>query len=345
MIKLKNLSKNDFFTILVSVLFSLAGTTLEAKNIKNEWLKDKDVKKFISHINKKHEFSVRYLNNNFKNLKYQKSAFKLINPKDKEKKKKIKSWQDYKNRFVTEKVIKDGRLFLSKHKKNLEKAYKIYGVPASVIVGILGVETRYGEITGDYKSLDTLATFAFEDFKRKKFFLNELEHLFLLARENDIDVNSFRGSFAGALGIPQFMPSSWRNFAVDFDNDGKINLLKSPADAIGSIANYLSIHGWKPNEVSHARIYPKTNLNPSKFVASSLKAESSVRELADAGFILDSRLFPPNLNASLIDLPEKDGTVKYWLATQNFFAVTKYNRSFMYAAAVFSLAESISPKI
>ena len=133
--------------------------------------------------------------------------------------------------------------------------------------------------------------------------------------------------------------------AVDFDGDGKINLIKSPADAIGSVANYLSIHGWKPNELSHAPVNPRKNSNPAKFVSSNLKAESSIKDLKKAGIILDSVIFPPNLSASLIDLPEKDGSVKYWLATPNFFAVTKYNRSFMYAAAVFTLAESITPKI
>ena len=341
----KNLQKNTVIKLLITFQLLFFILTAEAKTQKKNWLKDKEVVEFISHMSKKHDFSLQYLRTNFKKLKYQKSAFKLINPPKKEKKKKRKSWQDYKNRFVTEKAIKDGRSYMIKYRKTLERASEKYGVPANVIVGILGVETRYGTITGNYRVIDTLATFAFEDFKRKKFFLNELEHLFLLARENNIDVKSFKGSFAGAIGIPQFMPSSWRNFAVDFDKDGKINLLKSPQDAIGSVANYLSIHGWKANEASHAPIYPQKNLNPSKFVASSLKAESNIKDLAKAGFILDSGLFPPSLNASLIDLPEKDGTVKYWLATQNFFAVTKYNRSFMYAAAVFSLAESITPKI
>ena len=341
----KNLKIIGPIKILIMVSLFVFGVQVESKAETKDWLKDKEVIEFISHMHKNHKFSLKYMESNFKNLEYQKDAFKLINPPAKEKRKKIKSWQDYKSRFVTKKVIDNGKSFMIQHSKILEKASEQYGVPANVIVGILGVETRYGVVTGDYRVVDTLATFAFENFKRKKFFLKELEQLFLLARENKIDVKNFKGSFAGALGIPQFMPSSWRNFAVDFDNDGKINLMESPADAIGSIANYLSIHGWKPNELSHAPINPRKNSNPANFVSKSLKAESSVGALKKAGIIIDTGLFPPNLNASLIDLPEKDGSVKYWLATPNFFAVTKYNRSFMYAAAVFTLAESISPKI
>ncbi|OUW02276.1 MAG: lytic murein transglycosylase B [Betaproteobacteria bacterium TMED156] len=341
---LKITQEKMFLIILILQISIFWPFHAEAKTKKN-WLKDKEVNDFIELMNAKHKFPVKELKNNFKNLKYQVSAYKLINPPKRSKQKKVKSWQNYKNRFVTKKTIENGRVFMIKHRVTLEKAAEEFGVPAKVIVGILGVETRYGKITGNYKVIDTLATFAFEKFKRKKFFLKELEHLLLLARENNIDLETLKGSFAGAMGIPQFMPSSWRKYAVDYDNDGKVNLFDSEADAIGSIANYLSIHGWRPNEISHAAVFFKISSNPSKFVANSLKAESNVKKLAEAGFIPKSVFLPPNLDASLIDLHEKDGSIKYWLATPNFFAVTKYNRSFMYAAAVLSLAESISPRL
>ena len=141
------------------------------------------------------------------------------------------------------------------------------------------------------------------------------------------------------------MPSSWRRYAVDFDNDGKINLLESTADAIGSIANYLHAHGWKAHNLSHSEILVSDNSNPSKYIANSLKAVSNVAEIKKAGFVFNSKVFPPYLKASLIDLEEKDGSRKYWLATSNFFSITKYNRSFMYAAAVLTLAESLTPEI
>ena len=147
----------------------------EGKTKKKDWLKDKEVVAFISHMHKNHKFSVTYLEKNFKKLQYQKNAYKLINPPAKKEKEEIRSWQDYKNRFVTKKVIDSGRSFMIKHRKILEKASAKYGVPAKVIVGILGVETRYGAVTGNYRAVDTLATFAFENFKRKKFFLKELE--------------------------------------------------------------------------------------------------------------------------------------------------------------------------
>lgn len=343
MIMIKNYLKTKFIQLWVFVILFVCCISVEAVAKEKKWLKNNEVVEFINHMNKRHNFSLKILKKSFKNIKYQESAFKLINPEKSQKTKKIKSWQNYKNRFVTKKAIRNGRLFMLKHRKTLDRAAEKYGIPSNVIVGILGVETRYGKVTGSYRTFDTLATFAFEDFKRKEFFLSELEHLLLLTRDNDIDINTLKGSYAGALGIPQFMPSSWRAFAVDFDKDGKINLLESEADAIGSIANYLSRHGWKPNQASHAPIFPNKNLNPSRFVASSLKAESSIKDLVNAGFVLESSLFPPDLQASLIDLPEKDGSTKYWLATPNFFAVTKYNRSFMYAAAVLSLADSISP--
>ncbi len=317
---------------------------MEARADKN-WFKKKEVNDFIMYMSKEHGFSTKELKKDFNRIQYQKNAFKLINPKKIQKKRKSRSWQNYKNRFVNKKTIMAGREFMLKNRAILRKAKIKFGVPAKVIVGILGVETRYGKITGDYKVVDTLATFAFENFKRKDFFLQELEHLFLLARENDIEINSLRGSFAGALGIPQFMPSSWRRYAVDFDNDGKINLLGSTADAIGSIANYLHVHGWRPNNLSHSEILVSNHINPSQYVANSLKAVSNVSEIKRAGFVFNSKVFPPYLKVSLIDLEENDGSKKYWLATSNFFAITKYNRSFMYAAAVLTLAESLTPEI
>ena len=167
------------------------------------------------------------------------------------------TWDRYKDLFIEEKRIQNGKKFISENIKTLKKAESRFGVPKEIITSILGVETRYGKIMGDYRVLDALTTLSFDFPRRSKFFTKELINLFLLSRENNLEILSLKGSYAGAMGYGQFIPSSYRAYAIDFDDDGYVDLLNSVDDAIGSIANYLYIHGWNKDLPTIRRIDQK----------------------------------------------------------------------------------------
>jgi membrane-bound lytic murein transglycosylase B len=215
----------------------------------------------------------------------------------------ITRWTDYRPIFVNAKRIEAGLAFWKAHQRTLARAEKRYGVPAEVIVAIIGVETSYGRNPGRWRVVEALATLAFDYPPRAGFFRSELEHYLLLARDADVDVFSVRGSYAGAIGIPQFMPSSLRRYAVDFDRDGRIDLSRNNADAIGSVANYLKQHGWRSGQA----LQRKTG-----------EAEAAQGE-------------------RLIDL----GSEKR-VGLANFQAILRYNRSPLYAAAVADLSEALA---
>ncbi len=253
-------------------------------------------------------------------------------------------------------TLADGRAFMQTHRDTLSQAQSQYGVPASVICGILGVETRFGRIQGSFPARDTLASLALLSPRRPEFFAKELIELLLLSQETQIDLRGLQGSFAGALGMPQFMPSSWRQYAIDFDRDGRVDLLKSPADAIGSVANFLVLHGWRRDWPSHLII--PTNVREalktrqqaaiSEMVVTRLTADhklGALRRSALGAWIDqadDWRQQPATMPASLVHLPEPDAPEAHlWLATPNFFAITHYNRSYVYAGSVLSLAAAL----
>jgi membrane-bound lytic murein transglycosylase B len=253
-------------------------------------------------------------------------------------------------------TLADGRAFMANHRSTLEQAQAKFGVPASVICGILGVETRFGRIQGSFPARDTLASLALLSPRRPEFFAKELVELLLLTQQTPLDLRGLQGSFAGALGMPQFMPSSWRQYAVDFEGDGRIDLIKSPADAIGSVANFLVQHGWKrdwpthlivPSDIRQAlKVRQRAALD--QLVVTRLTADhqlSAIRqsplgawvELSDAW-----RQQPATMPASLVHLPEPEAPDAHlWLASPNFFAITHYNRSYVYAGSVLSLAAAL----
>ncbi|MDH5592620.1 MAG: lytic murein transglycosylase B, partial [Gammaproteobacteria bacterium] len=227
--------------------------------------------------------------------------------------------------------------FWQQHAETLDKAEQQYGVPAEIIIAILGVETRYGDNVGRYRVLDALSTLAFRYPPRSPFFRSELEHFLLLTREEQISVLDPIGSYAGAMGLGQFMPSSYRSYAVDFDQDGKRDIWTNPADAIGSIANYLKRHGWVAGE----SIVHKTSIvGPAvTLIAKGMKPSISRQELISAG--IDVENLPEGIYPlALIELTQENGE-EYWLARQNFYSITRYNHSRMYAMAVIQLAEVI----
>ena len=248
------------------------------------------------------------------------------------------TWDRYRKLFIEPKRIKNGKLFIKKNLETLERAEAQFGVPKEVITAILGVETRYGKIMGSYRVLDALSTLSFDYPRRSNFFSQELINLLLLARENDLDIFKLKGSYAGAMGYGQFIPSSYRAYAVDFDNDGSVDLLNSVEDAIGSIANYLFQHGWKSN---YPIIWEVNNsfegFNPDSVNNVRKKVNFDIKTMSPKNAI-DFNFEELNTDVLLLSY-ETDKSTNYFVGTRNFIAITKYNVSHFYAKAVYDLAQ------
>ena len=251
-----------------------------------------------------------------------------------------RSWEAYRSRFVEPVRIREGVEFWGSHAAALERAMAVYGVPAEFVVAIIGVETIYGRITGDFRVIDALATLAFDYPRRADYFRGELEQFLLLARETDLDPFSVLGSYAGAIGLPQFMPTSVRNFAVDFDGDGRIDLRASATDAIGSVARFLAEHGWVRGAPTHfgARIAPDARLTP--LLEAGIEPSLGAAELAAHGVSATDAL-PEATTVALIDLDTAGAPTTYVLGARNFYVITRYNRSSFYAMAVIELARTL----
>lgn len=244
-------------------------------------------------------------------------------------------WRDYRALFLTDKRIEGGLEFWQAHQAVLERAEREFGVPAQVMVAIIGVETFYGRNTGRWRVIDALTTLAFDHPPRSRFFRSELEHYLVLARDNGQDVLSIRGSYAGAMGIPQFMPSSTRAYAVDFDGDGVIDLRASTADAIGSVASFLSKHGWQPG--APVQLKPTFTGEAWRAYAGGVDPKHPLSALREAGVQLpEAPSLPEETRAALVDLGSE-----LRVGLRNFYVITRYNRSALYAAAVADLAEAL----
>ena len=225
------------------------------------------------------------------------------------------TWDRYKKLFIEEKRIKNGKLFINENLTTLQKAEKEFGVPKEVITAIIGVETRYGKIQGNYRVIDSLLTLGFDYPRRSKFFRKELVNFFLLTRENELDIFNIKGSYAGAMGYGQFISSSYRAYAIDYDGDGNADLFNSVDDAIGSVANYLYIHGWKREGEIVYETFP-----------------NNVRKVFKPSDGL-SKFIPLSFN--------EDGKDINFIGDDNFIAITKYNISHFYAMAVYYLSEEL----
>lgn len=249
-----------------------------------------------------------------------------------------KPWYQYRPIFLTSSRIEGGVDFWKQHADILQRAEKAYGVDAAIIVAIIGVETRYGANTGSYRVIDALSTLAFEYPPRSKFFRSELEQFLILSREEDVDLRQAKGSYAGAMGYGQFIPSSYRNFAVDFDNDGKRDLWTSLEDIIGSVANYFRRHGWELGQPVASKAKTQAPV-PEALVSKQRKPEKTVADYARAGIVSNPKM-PDSQPVSLLEL-EQEQSREYWLTTNNFYVITRYNRSPLYSMAVFQLSEAI----
>ena len=261
-----------------------------------------------------------------------------------------KNWAAYRARFIEPQRIQAGLRFWQTHRSALERAEREFGVPASVVVAIIGVETFYGQYTGNFRVIDALATLAFHfpaahprAAAREAFFKGELEQFLALTWRSGADPMSIRGSYAGAMGLPQFMPSSWAKFAVDFDGDGRIDLFGSPTDAIGSVANYFKAFDWRPGMPTH---YPVT-LTPGQTDMDSLMAPDilptfSVTHFVNKGASLSGAALQHTGPLALIELRNGTEAPSYVAGTENFYAITRYNWSSYYAMAVIDLAEAVA---
>ncbi len=312
------------FLLLIS-LSSYSDTTLTQR---------KDVQAFINNMVKQHHFDRKQLTDTLNQVELQPRIIESM-----EKPYEKKNWDVYRELFLTAQRLKGGLDFWVANQKNLEKAQKRYDVPPEIIVAILGVETLYGERQGDYRVLDALATLAFNYPKRAPFFTKELKEYLLLCREHKVSATYYKGSYAGAMGKPQFMPSSYRYYAVDFNNKGRRDLIADNADAIGSIANYFHKHGWKlnggvaqPAKISGTK-FKQVQMNPKV-------ANYNYTQLLSSGIKPVTAAQNPPARAGVIELSTNEGN-EYWLAYPNFFVITRYNSSPQYALVVYLLSQQL----
>jgi membrane-bound lytic murein transglycosylase B len=293
-----------------------------------------DVRAFVADLAEREGFDADELLASFHKVKANPAVIKAITPPADPG---VRSWQAYRSRFVEPKRIARGLAFWRQHEAALARAEALYGVPAEIVVAIIGVETIYGRRTGRFDVFNALANLAFDYPPRAELFRGELAALLLLAREEGRDPWRYRGSYAGAIGLPQFLPSSVRQWAVDFDRDGRIDLATSADDAIGSVANFLVAHGWRqgepigwPVKVSHD--------GPVRMLTTSVIPSWLPSEMAEFGV---DAADAPDMPSALIDLATSEAPTEYRLGFNNFYVLTRYNRSSFYAAAVNDLAETL----
>jgi len=293
-----------------------------------------DVIDFIEMMHNKHGLDKEELKELFSSVNFQERVVRIMNRQPEG----TMTWSSYKNMMVTDERVDSGKQFISEYKKDLKRAEDIYGVPASIIASIIGIETRYGKITGNIRVLDSLSTLSFDYPRRAKFFKVQLEEFLLLAEEENWDPSNIKGSIAGAMGFGQFMPDSYRNYAVDFDFDGKRDILNNPVDAIGSVANFLNKKGkWEPN----TKIVLKATHNGERpELKSSFKPYIKVSDLKSFGITPVEKL-QNQLRVIPIELEIEKG-YEYWLGLKNYQAISRYNRSKLYIMAVYEFSESLA---
>jgi len=297
-----------------------------------------DVQKFIDAMVEKHDYDRDQLSGVLKKAESQEAILTAISrPAEK-----TLTWHEYRAIFLTDERIDAGVKFWREHKEDLHRISEDTGVSCEILVGIIGVETYFGRITGKYRVLDALSTLAFDYPPRSKFFTSELEQFLLLVREEGMEATDATGSYAGAMGAPQFMPSSFRAYAVDSNDDGKRDIWSDWQDVIGSVANYFVEHGWEreTSVVAQASLgsewqgeLPQNTLSPTETV-DSLKVQG----------VMFTASLPGDHKSQLLTLDGEDGD-EYWVGFHNFFVITRYNRSVMYALAVHQLGQEIALEV
>jgi membrane-bound lytic murein transglycosylase B len=295
------------------------------------------LRSFTAEMGEKHGFSDKQLRQVFRCATIRPDIIEAM-----ERPRELLPWHEYRKAFVMEDSAQRGVQFWKQNARDISRAREQYGVSPEIIVAIIGVETRYGRNAGNYPILDALTTLMLKYPKRAGFFRKELEEFLLLTRETGMDACRVKGSYAGAMGLPQFMPSSYRRLAVDFDNDGKRDLLDNTVDAIGSVAHYLHRHGWEADAPVTGEVLLKGTLY---FWAEKhgLRPSLSVRQLAGYG-VFPRRRDDPERRAALISLEGEAGPI-YRLGYNNFYVITRYNLNKRYAMAVVELGELIRQRM
>ncbi len=289
---------------------------------------------FIDYMVKVHHFNRKKLTHLLSQVKYNQDViYKISHPYE------SKPWNVYKAHFLTQARIENGALYWKKHAKALEYAQKKYGVPASIIVAIIGVETNYGQHTGSYYAIDALSTLAFTYPKRSHFFTKELVQYLLLTKEQNFPPLSVKSSYAGAIGIPQFMPSTYRHYAVGYASKNHSDIVKVDADAIVSIANYFCVNGWERHQPIASEFSNAKPFNP-KLISDKPRLRITVRELEKMGIHPATKMISANEKAAIVELQNETGET-YWLVFHNFKVIMKYNPRVTYAMAVYQLSEAI----
>jgi membrane-bound lytic murein transglycosylase B len=292
------------------------------------------VRQFVDEMVARHDLDAAELAGILSKAKVQKKILDAIR-----KPAEAKPWHEYRTIFVTSPRIQEGVEFWNNTQDWLAKAEDQFGVPAEIIVGILGVETYYGARQGKFKVLDALVTLAFDYPERAEFFRGELEHFLLLVREEKIDPLTLTGSYAGAIGKPQFIPSSYRRFAVDFDGDGRKDLVNSVPDAIGSVANYFRNHHWREGQPVIAAATVEGDAYRG-LLEQGLKPQTNLMNFSGYGVSIAGEALAGTDLGALVELETPNGR-EYWVGLQNFYVITRYNRSPLYAMAVYQLAQEV----
>jgi len=291
------------------------------------------IKAFVDEMVAEYKYDKKFLTSLFEKARLHQSIIDAISrPAE------SKPWYQYRKIFVTRERVRGGVLFWNEHEETIKKVAEKYQVRPEIVVAIIGVETRYGKHKGSYPVLDSLSTLAFAYPPRAKFFRSELKHYLLMTREEDLDPLEQKGSYAGAMGMPQFISSSFRNYAVDFDDDGKRDLWSNTGDALASVGNYFKRHGW----VAGVPVAHKVEVHGIKYkelLSKSLKPKYTQDELMLAGVTLPNDI-PTDIKGTLIELDSGDGP-EHWVVWKNFYVISRYNHSALYSMAVFQLSQDI----
>ena len=319
-------------TVLLAGVMFATSLPLQAQNAQVQGLTP-EVNAFVARMAREHGFDAVELGRLFSDLQPNQTIIKAFSAPST-----ARPWSYFRELYVTQSRIEGGLAFWNQNAELLKKARMTYGVPEEIIVSIIGVETIYGQYTGSFRIVDALYTLGFEVPRRSQFFQGQFEHFLLLTRDNHIDLKTATGSYAGAMGLPQFMPSSYRQYAVDFDGDGRVDLWNSVADAVGSVANYLNRFGWEEGKqiVLPARV---STTETEKLERLGVKPALTLAQLRSRGVEADGEI-ADNIDAGFFTLEAEQGP-EYWLSLKNFYVITRYNRSNNYAMAVYQLAREI----